>query len=236
MEFLEMSSYTPCMCVHPRSRIEILADPKPLFCQASSPTLVWGNQETLWTLSPGAMTARPSARILYLCKPKKDFTIYGRSCRPVIGGNPLLPKFGYPSERLLRLSEPKKYLPAFLEQRTIMPPSGYYSLPSQRGCTQTLCRPERSSQKAVASPRTIELSKPRQLPAKFMPPRDPEWPVTAAAKRAVATERIVALAQPTARPRMGLTALNPDAFKVKEAAMKAVCSPRLEQLARPVQR
>uniref|UniRef100_A0A8D2QC35 ARF like GTPase 9 n=1 Tax=Zonotrichia albicollis TaxID=44394 RepID=A0A8D2QC35_ZONAL len=75
---LEVSDYTPCMWVYPRSRIEVLADPKPVFCQASSPTLVWGNQETIWSLTPGAMTARPSARTLYLCKPKKDFTKYGR--------------------------------------------------------------------------------------------------------------------------------------------------------------
>nr|XP_041571810.1 testicular haploid expressed gene protein-like isoform X1 [Taeniopygia guttata] len=294
---LHVSSYTPCMCAHPRSRIEILADPKPLFCQDSSPTLVWGNQETIWTLSSGAMTARPSARILYLCKPKKDFTIYGRSCRSVIGGNPLLPRFGYPSERLLRLSEPKKYLPAFLEQRSRESPEWPVSLAAQNynaskrilqlaqpkgvhpdfvpprevptqissfavsakasarveklaepliremTCCSKHTKPgvvistvSRASQKVVASPRTIELSKPRQVHAKFMPARDPEWPVTAAAKRAMATERIVALAQPTARPRTGLTALNPDAFKVKEAALKAVCSPRLEELARPIQR
>nr|XP_041571812.1 testicular haploid expressed gene protein-like isoform X3 [Taeniopygia guttata] len=250
---LHVSSYTPCMCAHPRSRIEILADPKPLFCQDSSPTLVWGNQETIWTLSSGAMTARPSARILYLCKPKKDFTIYGRSCRSVIGGNPLLPRFGYPSERLLRLSEPKKYLPAFLEQRSRESPEWPVSLAAQnynaskrilqlaqpKGVHPDFVPPRevsRASQKVVASPRTIELSKPRQVHAKFMPARDPEWPVTAAAKRAMATERIVALAQPTARPRTGLTALNPDAFKVKEAALKAVCSPRLEELARPIQR
>ncbi|XP_041251718.1 testicular haploid expressed gene protein-like [Onychostruthus taczanowskii] len=276
-------------------RIEVLADPKPLFCQVSSPTLVWGNQETIWTLSPGAMTARPSARTLYLCKPKKDFTKYGRSCRPVIGGNPLLVKYGYPSERLLRLSEPKKYLPAYLAQRSRESPEWPVSLAAQNynaskrilqlaqpkglhpdfmpprevptevsslavsakasarvqklaepliremTCCPTHTKPgvvtsTVSSRKVVASPRTIELSKPKQLHPKFLPARDPEWPVTKAAKRAVATERIVGLAQPSARPRMGLTALNPDAFRVKESALKAVCSPRLEKLAQPIQR
>lgn len=94
----------------------------------------------------------------------------------------------------------------------------------------------RPSLKAVASPRTIELAKPKQLPSNFKPPRDPEWPVTEAAKRAVATPRIVELAQPTSRPRMGLTALNQDAFRVKETALKAVCSQRLQELAQPVRR
>lgn len=44
--------------------------------------LVWGNQETIRTISRRAMTARPSARILELAKPKKDF---GKNlCRSVM--------------------------------------------------------------------------------------------------------------------------------------------------------
>lgn len=57
----------------------------------------------------------------------------------------------------------------------------------------------RLPQKAIASPRTIELSKPKQLHANYTPPRDPEWPVTEAAKRAVATPRVLELAQPSTR-------------------------------------
>ncbi|XP_026647800.2 sperm microtubule associated protein 2-like isoform X1 [Zonotrichia albicollis] len=232
-------------------RIEVLADPKPVFCQASSPTLVWGNQETIWSLTPGAMTARPSARTLYLCKPKKDFTKYGRSCRPVIGGNPLLPKYGYPSERLLKLSEPKKFLPAYLEQRSRDTPEWPVSLAAQnynaskrilqlaqpKGLHPDFMPPREistSPRRIVASPRTIELSKPKQLHPNFMPARDPEWPVTEAAKRAVPTKRILGLAQPSSRPRV--TALDPEAFKVKESALKAVCTPRLTELAQPIRR
>lgn len=55
------------------------------------------------------------------------------------------------------------------------------------------------SQKVIASPRTIELSRPKQLHADYAHPRDPEWPVTEAAKRAVATPRVVELAQPSTR-------------------------------------
>lgn len=66
----------------------------------------------------------PSARIMFsvsclllalLCCSSKSFFLY--MCRPLIGGRIVLTKFGYPSERLLRLAEPKKYLPAFLEKR-----------------------------------------------------------------------------------------------------------------------
>ncbi|KAL2304967.1 hypothetical protein Nmel_006934 [Mimus melanotis] len=285
------TSYTP---VRPRSRIHILAEPKPVFCE-SSPRLVWGDQEMIWTLSWGALTARPSARILSLSKPKKDFSKY--ECRPVIGGRPPLAKFGYPSERLLRLAKPKKYLPAYLEQRTRQSPEWPVSLAarnyhaSQRilelaqpkglhpdfvparevptrvssfatsanalvrvqklaeplirelACCSRHTHPSsvistvsRSPQKAIASPRTTELSKPKQLHANYVSPRDPEWPVTEAAKRAVATPRVLELAQPSTRSRMGLTTLNPHAFRVKETAMKAACSPRLQELARPIQR
>ncbi|XP_062348912.1 sperm microtubule associated protein 2-like isoform X2 [Cinclus cinclus] len=94
----------------------------------------------------------------------------------------------------------------------------------------------RSPQKAIVSTRTIELSKPKQLHANYVPLRDPEWPVTEAAKHAVATPRVLELAQPSTRSHMGLTTLNPDAFRVKETAMKAACSPRLQELARPIQR
>ncbi|XP_063278951.1 sperm microtubule associated protein 2-like isoform X3 [Prinia subflava] len=247
---LYVSSYMPYTCACPPSRIHVLAEPKPLYCE-SSPTLVWGNQETIWTVSGGALTARPSARVLYLSRPKKDFSKYQH--RSVIGGRALLTKYGYPSERLLRLAEPKKFLPAFLEKRARESPEWPVSLAAQnynpskrilelaqpKGLHPDFVPPRevsRSPRKVVASPRTIELAKPRQLPSNFKPPRDAEWPVSEAAKRAVATPRLLELSQPTSRFRMGLTALNPDAFRVKEAALKAVCSQRLHELAQPVRR
>ncbi|XP_032915447.1 ADP-ribosylation factor-like protein 9 isoform X3 [Catharus ustulatus] len=208
---LKVPSYTSYTPVSPRSRIHVLAEPKPVFCESSP------------------------------------------RCRPVIGGRALLAKFGYPSERLLRLAEPKKYLPAYLEKRARESPEWPVSLAARNyNASQRileLAQPKglhpdfmparevsRSPQKAIASPRTIELSKPKQLHANYTPPRDPEWPVTEAAKRAVATPRVLELAQPSTRPRMGLATLNPDAFRVKGTAMKAACSPRLQELARPIQR
>lgn len=40
----------------------------------------------------------------------------------------------------------------------------------------------------------------------------------------------------SSRPRTGLSALNSDAFRVKQAALKAICSERLNELAQPVRR
>ncbi|XP_027755720.1 testicular haploid expressed gene protein-like [Empidonax traillii] len=240
------------------------------------------------------MTARPSSRITLLSKSRIDFCKHQRSYRSVIGGRPPLVKFAYPSERLLKLSEPKKVHPAFLQQRSPEWPVSLSALtynasprilalarpkslhpqfipprevPTQVPTAATLANasprierlaepcvrqmtccykhsyPEsvirpvsKSAQQAVASPRTIELARPKKLHSKYEAPRNPEWPVSEAAKRAVATPRIVELAQPGKRPPMGLAQFNIDAFRVKETAMKAICSDRIRELARPIQR
>lgn len=44
--------------------------------------LVCGNQETIWTLSRGVVTAHLSPRIVALAKPKKDFSKH--QCRLVM--------------------------------------------------------------------------------------------------------------------------------------------------------
>ncbi|XP_071413198.1 sperm microtubule associated protein 2-like [Pithys albifrons albifrons] len=259
--------------------------------------LVWGNQETIWPLSWGAMTTQPSSRIISLSKPKEDFSKHQHSCRAVIGGRPPLVKFGFPSERLLKLSEPRKHHPAFLQQRARDSPEWPVSLaaltydaspricelarpkplhrdfmlprevPTQVSTSAALARaslrlerlaepcirqvtccykhsnPEslihpvsKAAQKAIVSPRIIELAKPKKIHSGYVPPRDPEWPVSKAAKHAVATPRTVELAQPGTRPPMGLTLFNLDAFRVKETAMKATCSHRIRELSCPVQR
>ncbi|XP_027532760.1 testicular haploid expressed gene protein-like isoform X2 [Neopelma chrysocephalum] len=287
---IRVSSYSS---VYSHTRIRVLAEPKPVAYE-SSPRLEWGNQETICPLSWGATTARPSSRISLLSKSKKDFCKHQRSYRSVIGGRPRLVKFAYPSERLLKLSEPKKCHPAFLQQRspewpvslsaltynasprilelarpkllhpefipprevpTQVPTPATLASPSARierlaepcvrqatccykhSYPESVIRPvSKSAQQAVASPRTIELARPKKLHSKYEAPRDPQWPVSEAAKRAVATPRIVELAQPGKRPPMGLAQFNLDAFRVKETAMKATCSDRIRELARPVQR
>ncbi|KAJ7407462.1 testicular haploid expressed protein-like protein [Willisornis vidua] len=192
-------------------------------------------------------------RIHALAEPKQIACESSPSCRAVIGGRPPLVKFGFPSERLLKLSEPRKHHPAFLKQRARDSPEWPVSLAaltydaSPRICE--LARPKplhrdfmlprevsKAAQKAIASPRTIELARPKKIHSGYVPPRDPEWPVSKAAKHAVATPRTVELAQPGTRPPMGLTLFNLDAFRVKETAMKATCSDRIRELSCPVQR
>ncbi|XP_009949179.1 PREDICTED: testicular haploid expressed gene protein, partial [Leptosomus discolor] len=246
--------------------------------------LVWGNQETIWTLSQGALTARPSPRTEALAKPKQDFGKH--QCRSVMC---------FPSDRLLKLSEPKKYQAAYLQQRPHQSPEWPVSpaalrykasprilelaqpkvlhpefLPArevptrvtnvaalarassrlqrlaeprvrkvthcyEHGFPESVIRPvSKWALEAIASPRTLELARAKRLHPDCVPLRDAEWPVTKAAKHAVVTPRLVELARPCTRIPMRLAQFNPEAFTVKEAAKKASCSARIQDLARPI--
>ncbi|KAM6362540.1 sperm microtubule associated protein 2-like isoform 2-T2 [Alca torda] len=221
--------------------------------------LVWGNQETIWTLSRGALTAQPSPRIAALAKPKKDFSKH--QCRPRQSPEwPVSPAaLRYKaSPRILELARPKVLHPEFLMAREVptqvttvailaRASSRLQCLAEPRvrkvtccyelGFPESVIRPvSKFAQEAIASPRTLELARAKRLHPDYVPLRDAEWPVTKAAKRAVATPRLVELAQPCKRPSMGSVQFNPDAFTVKEAAKKATCSARIEELARPIKR
>ncbi|KAM6071949.1 sperm microtubule associated protein 2-like [Theristicus caerulescens] len=283
-------------------RIQELAEPKKP-AHANDPRLVWGNQETIRTLSRGAVRALPSPRTVALAKPKQDFgkhqcrSLFLYSCgqESTIWEHPPLVNFGFPSDRLLRLSEPKKYQAAYLQQRPCQSPEWPVSpaaltykasprilelarpkvlhpefllareVPTQvtnavasarassrlqhlaeprvREVTccyehsfpeSVICPVSKLAQKAIASPRTLELARAKRLHPDYVPLRDAEWPVTKAAKHAVATPRLVELAQPCKRPPMGSVQFNPDAFTVNETAKKATCSARILDLARPI--
>ncbi|XP_071598997.1 sperm microtubule associated protein 2-like isoform X1 [Heliangelus exortis] len=296
-----VSSY---LSTHSRDRIQELAEPKKM-AHAHDPRLVLGNQETIWTLSRASVRTQPSSRIVALAKPKQDFCKH--RCRPLfkyscgrestIWERPPLVDFGLPSDRLLKLSEPKKCQAAYLQQRPRQSPqwpvspaalSHKASLRTQElarpktvhpdfllgrevptqisdaaasarassrlqhlaeprvrrlnccydyGFPESAIRPVSSlAQKAIASPRILELAKAKPVHAQYVPLRDAAWPVTKAAQQATMTPRLEELAQPCKRPSMSLVQLNPDAFTVKEAAKKAICSARIQELARPIKR
>lgn len=62
------------------------------------------------------------------------------------------------------------------------------------------------------------------------------WPVSRAARRANATPRVEELARPVVRASMDHVQFNPDAFLVKESALKGVVPKRIETLAQPIDR
>ncbi|XP_009873044.1 PREDICTED: testicular haploid expressed gene protein-like, partial [Apaloderma vittatum] len=277
-----------------------MKDAKELIAQLVLETkLVFGNQETIWTLSRGAVTAQVSPRILALAKPKREFGKH--QCRSVVCGRespiwerPLLGGISVPPDRLLKLSEPKKCHAAYLQERPRDSPQWPVSAAAQSykaslrilelsrpkvlhsefqplrevptqvtnvtrassrlqrlaeprvrsvtccselGPLESAIRPvSEGAQRAIASPRILELAKAKKLHPDYLPLRDVEWPVTKAAKCAVLTPRLVELAKPCKRPSMSSVQFNPDAFTVKDAAKKAICSARIQDLARPIMR
>ncbi|XP_008946467.1 PREDICTED: ADP-ribosylation factor-like protein 9, partial [Merops nubicus] len=282
-----------------------MKDAKELIAQlVLEAQFVWGNQETIRTLSRSALTAQLSPRTAALARPKRDFGKH--HCRPLflyscgrestIWERPPLVDFYLPSDRLLKLSEPKKCQAAYLQQRPHQSPQWPVSPAAQRykaspwilelarpkvlhpeflmarevpapvtnvalarassrlehlaeprvrkvtccyehSSPESVIRPvSKSAQKAIVSPRTLELARAKSLHPGYVPLRGAKWPVTKAAKHAVATTRLRELAQPCKRPPMSSVQFNADAFTVKEAAKKAACSARIQELARPIRR
>ncbi|XP_010134842.1 PREDICTED: testicular haploid expressed gene protein-like [Buceros rhinoceros silvestris] len=179
--------------------------------------LVWGNQETIWTLSRGVVTARLSPRIVALAKPKKDFSKH--QCRLVIGARPLLEDFGFPSDRLLKLSEPKKYQAAYLEQRPHQSPEWPVSPAALR---------------YKASPRILELAQPKKLHPDFLPAREVPTRVANTPALVRASSRLQHLAEPRVRKE---TCCYEHSFlesvirPVSKLAQQAIASPRTLELA-----
>ncbi|XP_076461201.1 sperm microtubule associated protein 2-like isoform X2 [Babylonia areolata] len=89
---------------------------------------------------------------------------------------------------------------------------------------------------AVASARCMELARAKPLAEGFQHAKEIEWPVSKAAKRAQASGRLLELARPITRASMDHLQFNPNAFAVKESALKGGIPRRIEELAQPINR
>lgn len=89
---------------------------------------------------------------------------------------------------------------------------------------------------ATASTRCMELAKPKNMAEGYQSHREVEWAVTRAAKRAVPTVRINEISEPIVRASMDHVQFNPDAFLVKQSALKGIIPPRIQELSQPIQR
>ncbi|KAM9143842.1 sperm microtubule associated protein 2-like [Pangshura tecta] len=219
-----------------------------------------GRMSEIWQRPPLMDLALPSPRILKLAEPKKYQTAYLKQ-RPRSSPEWPVPTAALTceaSQRVLELARPKSVHPGFLLDRkvetqitdaaktTLTPPRTQRlaqpkiqknTLCYDRGSPESMiCPVSRSAQQAVASVRTLDLAKAKLVSPEYLPARDTEWPVTKAAKHAVTTPRIEELSQPCKRLTVNLAQFDPDAFLVKESAKKAVCSSRLQKLARPIER
>lgn len=93
-----------------------------------------------------------------------------------------------------------------------------------------------NAKNASASTRCLELARPKGVVDGYQLPRDVEWTVPKAAKRAVTTTRIEELAKPLIRASMDHVQFNPDAFLVKPFALKGSFPSRIDRLAKPIER
>ena len=93
-----------------------------------------------------------------------------------------------------------------------------------------------SAKNASATERCAELARAKTTTDSYQMPRDEMWPVSKAARRATATPRLEELSKPLVRASMDHVQFNPDAFLVKESALKGVVPRRIETLSRPIDR
>ena len=92
------------------------------------------------------------------------------------------------------------------------------------------------AKKASPTGRCMELSKPKSLVEGYIPPRHVMWQVSKAAKRHTANNRMDDLSKPIIRASMDHVQFDPNAFLVKESALKGKASKRIEELAVPLAR
>lgn len=174
-----------------------------------------GRNTPIWLVSKGAMQADDRPRTRQLSEPKQPPKEYegARQIESIVPTNALKAQA---SERVQSLAYPKKR------------PEGPFREPQWPVSL--------SAKNASATERCSELSRAKTTTDAYQKPRDEMWPISRAARRATATPRVDELSKPLVRASMDHVQFNPDAFLVKESALKGVVPKRIENLARPLDR
>ncbi|XP_033755955.1 testicular haploid expressed gene protein-like isoform X4 [Pecten maximus] len=174
-----------------------------------------GRSSPIWTVQKGALSAGDRPRTQSLANPRpphKEFQP-SRQVESIIPGGALSASA---SERIHTLATPKER------------PNGPFR-PPQWPVTP-------GARNAISSTRCADLARPKATVEGYQLPRDEMWPVTRAAKRGSASGRIQELCRPLVRASMDHVQFNPDAFLVKETALKGQVPKRVEELSQPIQR
>uniref|UniRef100_A0A8D1RBI5 Theg spermatid protein like n=1 Tax=Sus scrofa TaxID=9823 RepID=A0A8D1RBI5_PIG len=201
-----------------RKRIQDLSRPKKQW-GAPDRKLLWGNQDPIRPVSRGALKAQLTERLDNLAQPKEvshrhvpDRAHYFYSCgrESVIWEIPPPALLCRPSKRIQKLAEPNRFKTGYLINRESLQISG-------------------------PSPRILRLSVAKGTNPNYVPPKSIETKISTSALNAVATPRIVDLAQ----PRIKIEGLcferesNEMPIRpVSRAALLASASPRTLALAR----
>ncbi|XP_072476940.1 sperm microtubule associated protein 2-like isoform X1 [Notamacropus eugenii] len=220
----------------------------------------WGRGSVIWKLPPKSFFSYPSPRIENLAEPKRLQEEYVRK-RPYsspewhVKDPSLIPEA---SVRIVQLSVAKSAHPDFVAPKQVetqITPAALHANPSlrvislsepkvkketlyfERGRNDLPIRPVSSAAMAAQpSSRTQFLAKAKAVHGDYLPVRPVQWPVPRAALKCVPSPRIEVLSTPSARTPLSVNAINLDAFKVKDAAKVAICSPRIAKLAEPIKR
>nr|XP_020831017.1 testicular haploid expressed gene protein-like isoform X3 [Phascolarctos cinereus] len=244
-----------------RGPLRDLSRPKKAW-RAPDRKLVWGNQDTIRPLSFNALNAKLTKRVERLAEPKKLSKLHipnrpeyhnswGRGS--IIWELPTKSFFSYPSPRIESLAEPKQLQEEYLQKRPYSSPEWHVKDPSvtpeasvrivqlsvAKSTHPDFVAPKQVSTAAMTaqpSPRTLFLAKAKSVHSDYLPVRPVQQPVSRAALKYVPSPRIEVLSTPSARTPLTVNAINLDAFKVKDAAKVAVCSPRIVKLAEPIKR
>lgn len=174
-----------------------------------------GRVSPIWKVSKNAQSAgdRPRTQQLSMPRPPHGDFQPSRQVETIIPPTALSANA---TERLQYLSTPKKR------------PEGPFREPEW-----TISD---TAKNANASNRSLELARPKGVVDGYQLPKDEMWPVSRAAKRTSATQRIQELSRPIVRASMDHVQFNPEAFVVKQTALKGVIPRRVEELAQPITR
>ncbi|XP_044537660.1 testicular haploid expressed gene protein-like [Gracilinanus agilis] len=203
---------------YPSPRIEKLSEPKRYkeeYLQKrpySSPT---------WHVKDASHIPEASNRVVQLAVAKPTHPEY-EGPKQVETKIPATALNTHPSTRVISLSEPKiKIETLYFERRT-------NDLPIRPVSDAAMA--------AQPSSRTQLLARAKTVNEQYLPVRPVQQPIRRSALKYVPSPRIEELSVPSARTPLTTNGINLDAFKVKEAAKVAICSPRIVKLAEPVKR
>ncbi|XP_051785897.1 testicular haploid expressed gene protein-like [Erpetoichthys calabaricus] len=208
----------------PSERLEQLARPKRLSMEFEEPRPSYvhgcGCSTPINQVNREALACHPSVRVQSLAYPKKIHPDY-RIDREV-------ETYITPAARRARGSPRLEQLACPRTRDNML----FFSL----GRPEEVIRPVSSAAcNSTANPRTQELAKHKIVSKRYLPARDSAWLVSPGARSAAASPRTLELCKPISRQPMDLLQYNPDVFLVKEAAMRAKCSPRIQELSQPLQ-
>uniref|UniRef100_A0A8C6RIX2 Sperm microtubule associated protein 2 like n=1 Tax=Nannospalax galili TaxID=1026970 RepID=A0A8C6RIX2_NANGA len=212
-----------------------------------------GRESEIWKVPLPALFTQPSIRIQQLAQPNK----FKRQSLSDFSARQSL-HFADPSPRILQLSAAKNPDPNYIPPKTIEtkislstlgaiasqriidlshPKIKLEGLCYERERTELPIRPVApAALLAKASERTVALAKSKPVHEDYLPAREAQWQISYAATNPKLSDRILELANPNTRTPVHVVYYDPDVFKVKPAALKARCSARIKELAKPLLR